>query len=264
MDAGEAKNIVARFLTNDDVSENQVSQACELLAGESLEHLRDEFGLYDDWMSDCRVFREHLAEFCEMAPITRETELPELSVHFGDCAACRTLFWQVASPWTSLGSDEGIAAYETRRWPPIIVSFKPKKGLVDRGQGPPCASIQFYAKAAEAGTVDDVDVPTGLSWEIVDEEYSLRVYLRVRLKAPGLYTLETELKGAEPLEDSRKNVRLLLRKGLQDEVFFAGDVTDLTDDPLEIEPGEWRVSLVSTDAEGERKWEIVLIIEGAS
>lgn len=264
MSPAEAKNIIAAYLAGRPVSDEQLSEASEMLRSDS------DYGRYlneeiagGEWVSGCDLFLSRAAEFCELAPAERLRRMPELSGHVEQCPACREVFWRIRPLWTSRATGEIKARASSLRRvlaEQIRIAASTAGRLIEQGLGP--LAIEPRLVAATAAPLG-LDAMPAKQWELPDDESGCVIRLLVAARAEDaaaaiVCSIDCGIQTGPP-----PPVRLEVREQATDALFLGGRLADFETEPIVLPAGSWTLRLRMTDDSGERIWEVPLSIQFA-
>ena len=260
MTSGEAKTIIAAYLTGQSVEHRQLQAAC-VVAGAETEYvnfLAEEFGLNQNWVSDCALFLAQAAEFCTLTHEQRASERPEVMAHVEDCPSCRELFWTITPLWSSYTTthrDSGVTVLVRRLAEQIRLFVAATGQLRESGFGPPAnAGTPVAAIAGPA-----IESKASKEWTLTDDEAGCILRLTVAARAPGRSELSCMIECDDPkiIEQARIEVHETTSRTLQ----LAGRLADFQAAPFYLDPGAWTITVRAPAREGLQSWEIPLRID---
>jgi hypothetical protein len=264
MTPGEAKTIIAAYLTGQSVGHLELQAACDVAGKESeyASFLAEEFGLNQNWVSDCALFLAQAAEFCALTNEQRASERPEVMMHVEDCPSCREVFWTIAPLWTNYTTadrDSGITTLVRRLAEQIRLIVAATGQLRESGFGPPANAGKPVAALAGSALELTADSTTRKEWTLTDDEAGCILRLSVAAGTPGRSGLSCMIECDDPIiiEQARIEVHETTSRTLQ----LAGRLVDFQAAPFYLEPGSWTITVRSPAPEGPQSWEIPLRID---
>lgn len=263
MTSGEAKTIIAAYLTGQSVEHRQLQAAC-VVAGAETEYvsfLAEEFGLNQNWVSDCALFLAQAAEFCALTDEQRASERPEVMAHVEDCPSCRELFWTITPLWSSYTTthrDSGITVLVRRLAEQIRLFVAATGQLRESGFGPP-ANVGTAVAAIAGPAPETASATTSKEWTLTDDEAGCILRLSVAARTPGRSGLSCTIECDDPIiiEHARIEVHETTSHTLQ----LAGRLVDFQAAPFYLEAGAWTITVRAPAREGLQSWEIPLRID---
>lgn len=273
MELSQARKTIAAYVAGQAVPSKALAEACRRVHADPhyVRYLLDEFGLLDDWVSECEMFRSRLAEFCDMSLSEHRKEAPELLDHLEACSTCQRLYWSVKPLWTSSSGDprktNDLPGASQKSLAEAIRVVLDPKGVGQIGCGPPPQTRTHLAVALDDAPTE----PAGRKhpphpprlrqeWLFHDQEAGCAISLAIERESHGdarvLLAVATE---------ADSNVRT---KAIQIEAFrseqdlpIGGPLADFQPHGLTLQPGAWTIRLREAGAARERQWTIPICIE---
>jgi hypothetical protein len=272
MDNSTAKKIIASYLSGyRDVSREELRQACEAVRSDRqyLDYLKDELGLSEDWTSECDVFIENAAEFCEMTGEERKREMPDMLAHLDRCPSCLRAYWDIEPLWISRAATAARAI--TRELGHRIRLVIDSAGrLRQQGLGPPALEYRPIAAALSGPPSYEAapDLPTARAtarkeWSLKDDEAvcNLRIVLDGAATGGAALTCSIEYEAPAPRPDE---ARIEIREASTSRLYLAGKLSDFESEPILLPTGSWQIIIQSSSHAETRSWRIPLEIEAES
>lgn len=264
-----ARRIIAEHLAGRPVSEADVQSALDALATDTefAEHIRAEYGMHDQWMTECDIFMARLDEIAEASEEERARQFPRLSRHYRQCPRCYEAFWQAMPIWLE-ETGPGTVARDRHRSlaAPIVLRIGDTGGLSHEGVGMPPASQTQIAAAAGPDPSAQAGARRGdwREWVLEDADAGVTIRLVV-VGAPGSQSaLEIGLlvDPDSPVDASRTQIQI--RDRATGRLVQAAALGTLGGEPLPLAPGTWTVRVESEAASALYGWDIPLNLERRS
>ncbi len=200
MNAREARETIAAYLTGRRVSPDDLEQACMMIQKDAgfVEFLMNETGREPGQGSECRQSVLHLAEFSGLTASEQKEEMPEISDHLVKCEPCRGLLKEISAGqdqvWDVVSETAGRIVHKLSE--AIRLAFDDAGRIVNAGLA--CVSESLTPRpvaAFMAGDQEDEssrDKGPALEWKIEDAESKETFILRATQEEPGLLRLMCE------------------------------------------------------------------------
>ena len=156
MKTGDAKRIVASYLVGQQVSKDDLQDACDTLNlgdREYIAFLEEELGSPGEPGSLCEVFSDRVAEFGEMSDTEHDAEMPELATHLSECQKCQGIYREVYL--SAFGVGAGWTGKQLRRLAePIRLVMNWAGKLSQSGLGPIELTPAYPRVGAQMGSLE--------------------------------------------------------------------------------------------------------------
>jgi hypothetical protein len=250
MEIEEARSILAKYLTGERCSPEELQEACKTANSDRgyLQFLNAEFGLADNEVDLHEVFRANADEFCELPKEERQRKFPELIEHLWRCASCLAVYWQIAPIWKQ-GLPTKVSANVKHLVEGLNLVWNRSAGLVQKGI--PIPPVELPTVAAIAAGDQEKTQPT--RWEFVDEDTGVSIEVTAKLDPKEGLAVFIEASGEMSGEPYLEMVPVN-----SEEVLVAGPLPIFTANPIYLPSGEYLLKVRGTTASDSLEWVIPL------
>lgn len=277
MNAQEARRTIASYLVGKPVKRDTLEQAWTTLDQQNpgaLSRLMDGMGLEDGHPTECDIFRENIAVFCEMSEDERVREMDDLVKHMGECQACRRLFWDITPKWkpeTAAVVKQALKETVKKLAEGIRIMIDEAERLCLKGgplpleiqtvaatMGQTKSTLEFYMppEGLEEAGREVVSPQIPMEWDLEDKDENCSIRLAARWRTPGEAEVTCELihtdKGPVPAGHSR----IELFDDKSNTLCVSSPLSDIVGNPLILTPGLWTIIIKWVGTEKSYQWKI--------